>query len=227
MPEPSGHRRASRLANIPILQAGVQSMRDVRAALIDRWLRINTCGSAVAPTSSAQGDAVFYEPTDYRLLQKYIKPLGLKGDDVVFDVGCGMGRTVCILARRTIRKCVGIEIDPLLAECARSNAVTLRGRRATIEIRLSDAAVADYSDGTVFWFNNPFGSKTMEATLERIEESLKVQPRRIQIAYVYPIHERVLWNCSWLRCVNRLRPLLYSTSQAVYWTNYFFASVGG
>jgi hypothetical protein len=144
MSEPPGYRRASRLASIQFLQTGVQSVRDARAMLIDRWLRIKTCGSPAAPTSSAHGDAVFYEPTDYRLLHKYIKPLRLKKHDVVFDVGCGMGRTVCIFARRLIRKCVGIEIDPMLAECAKANAATLRGRRAVIDIRLSDAAVADY-----------------------------------------------------------------------------------
>ena len=39
--------------------------------------------------------------------------------DTVIDIGCGMGRALCLFARRNVRKCIGIEYDPGFAERAR------------------------------------------------------------------------------------------------------------
>src|SRR4029453_3693274 len=124
-----------------------------------------------------------------------------------------------MFARTSVRKCIGIEFAPELAAKAQANAASLRGRRAPIEVRIGDAAACDYSDGTIFWLNNPFGAATLSAVMGRIGESLQASPRRIQIAYIYPFHKQVLASLPWLRCVHREQSMFCTTSEALYWSN--------
>lgn len=214
-----GNAWVRRLRDWPLLHSLIVGARDWRTAIIDRWLRIHTTGERTRPDGTAFDDSLHYGAIDYLLLRRLMKPLRFGSSDVVFEVGCGMGRTVCCFARRRVGKCVGIEMDPVLAEIAAVNARRMRGRRAPIDIRVGDAALADYTEGTIFWFNNPFGAATMSAVLRAIELSLAARPRSIQIAYCHPCQEHVLAACTWLRCVHRYRPLLYSTAEASYWVN--------
>jgi len=217
----AGRGIARELSRFPPLHAVVVSAREWRDRAIDRSLGIDTRPPLNTKSNPATrfGDSVWYEATDYALLQQYMRPLRLDAADVAYDIGCGVGRTVCTFARRQIAKCIGIEVVPELAGIARTNAVTLRGPHSPIEIITTDAAEADYSDGTIFWFNNPFGAQTMAAVIAQIERSLLDRPRPIQLAYVFPFHEDVLQASGWLRCVHRERPMLNSSSEASYWTN--------
>lgn len=216
---PVARRIASRLTRWRMLHSTINAARDSRTALIDRLLNIHTTGYRESPTGATFADSIYYGANDYLLLRKLIKPLRLAPDDVVFEVGCGMGRTVCAFARKNIKKCVGIEIDQTLAAITAENARTLRGRKALIEIHAVDAALADYTQGTIFWFNNPFGAQTMAAVMRAIELSLQAHPRSIQVAYIHPLQEHVLAACPWLRCVHRAHPILYTSAEASYWTN--------
>src|SRR3954447_17710520 len=83
------------------------------SASVERHLNIRTAGFW-GDRSTGQGyfgDGRHYEPLDYPLLVRCLGALDLNKDDVVFEIGCGMGRVVCLLARRHIRKCVGIELS--------------------------------------------------------------------------------------------------------------------
>jgi SAM-dependent methyltransferase len=207
--------------SIDLVRSAVNAARTARAGAIDKWLRIDTIQSNTGGNGSGTtfGDEVFYEATDYLLLLRYMKPLRLGPDDVVYELGCGLGRTLCMFARREVRKCVGIEFNPELATKARANAARLRGRRAAVEVRVADAAHSDYSDGTIFWLNNPFGPYTLSAVMQRIAESLQNRPRTIRIAYIYPFHRDVIDALPWLRCVHREHSIFCGTSEAFYWTN--------
>src|SRR5262245_13385365 len=214
-------RVVAQLRRCAAARACVLEARRLQNILIDRELGIRTVcprgRTIVGPTTF--DDPVYYEATDYALLGRYIKPLRLRRDDVIFEVGCGMGRTLCVLALMPVRKCVGIEVLPELSQRAVANARRLRGRRAEIEIRCCDAVFTDYSQGTVFWFNNPFGPDSLLSVMQQIEHSLQLRPRAIQIAYIYPRHEHVMRSFPWLRQVHREDPLLFTTSQGSYWTN--------
>ncbi|MFB3818315.1 MAG: class I SAM-dependent methyltransferase [Candidatus Methylomirabilales bacterium] len=144
--------------------------------------------------------------------------LPLTREDVCFDVGCGKGRTVCHFARMRVRKVVGIEVSARLAACAAANARSLRGRVAPIEIRNTDAALADYDEGTLFFMFNPFGAKTMTSVLSRIEAAHRPAKRQVRIVYVNPILREALGGLPWLRrersvtLVNGLGVEIYRTS---------------
>lgn len=143
-------------------------------------------------------DSLKYQTPDYWCLYKVARMLKPKSDDVFYDIGCGMGRVLCVLARKNIRKCVGIELRDDLCELARSNALHLRGKKVPIEVICVDAAVADLSGGTLYFMYNPFGVETLRDVLENIRRSLSQNPRRIKIAYYNSVHEGVFQSCQWL-----------------------------
>ena len=218
---------ANLLRSIPGLPNTVHIVRRLRENVIDRRLNIHTarpldrCPSVELSTSF--GDADEYQVVDYLLLRRYMEPVRAGPDDVLIDIGCGMGRVLCVFARTRLRKCIGIEFGEELASIAKRNALSLRGRRAPIEIRVGDAAKADYSEGTIFWIYNPFGERTMHAVLSRLGQSLSTSPRRIQIVYVNPVCEAVFRQFSWLTCTRvRNFPLYHSGAEGAkvsYWTN--------
>jgi hypothetical protein len=218
---------ANLLRSIPGLPNMVHLARRLRANIIDRRLNINTVPQPDRypsfELSTSFADAVEYQVVDYLLLRRYIEPVQVRPDDILIDIGCGMGRVLCIFSRERLRKCIGIEFSGELASIAGRNARSLRGRRAPIEIRVCDAAEADYSEGTIFWIYNPFGERTMHVVLSRIGESLSTSPRQIRIVYVNPVCEAVFRQFSWLTCTNVRNFPFYHTgvegAKVSYWRN--------
>jgi SAM-dependent methyltransferase len=143
-------------------------------------------------------DNTAYGCPDYWYIRAIARRLKLAREDVFYDIGCGMGRILCVVARRRIRKCVGIELFEPLCEKARRNALRLRGRRAPIEIFCADAATADLSEGTVYCLFNPFGEDTLRDFLANLETSISRDPRKVTLVYYNPVHESVLKASGWL-----------------------------
>ncbi|MDD2673183.1 MAG: class I SAM-dependent methyltransferase, partial [Syntrophales bacterium] len=139
-------------------------------------------------------------------------------DDIFYDIGCGMGRILCLASRLPVRMCIGIEIVPELAAIAEGNARMLRGRRSEIQVRIANAAEADYSDGTIYCMFNPFGAATMEKVLSRIGETLQESPRPVRLGYFNPVHENAFKSSGFLELTGRVEALL-SAKTASYWTN--------
>src|SRR5439155_17008036 len=92
---------------------------------------------------------------------------------------------------------------------ARRNAASVRFRHAPIEIREGDAALADYSLGTVFFLFNPFGMQTTEAVLDKIHKSVMQHPRRVRLIYIHPYaaYPQAFAAAQWLRLVEE-RPFI-------------------
>jgi hypothetical protein len=112
-----------------------------------------------------------------------------------------MGRILCVFARKNIRRCIGIELFEDLCEISRANALRLRGRRASIEVICTDAAVADLSEGTIYYMYNPFGPATLHGVLENIMRSLLQAPGAQKLSTTIQFMNRYLnpargWNKS-------------------------------
>lgn len=214
-----------RLREWGFLRRFVLRLRYGRSRRVDARLGISTTPEAADRAdrkypegASAHADSRWYESVDYRQLEMIVRRLRLEPEDVVFDIGCGMGRVVCVVARRSIRAVVGVELDASMSARARANGEALRGRRAEIRIVTGDASAVDYADGTVFILFNPFGAETMKATLERIRESLRQRPREIRLAYINPDCEGEFERCGWLRRVGESRSLWFR-HRTIYWRN--------
>ena len=153
-----------------------------------------------ASQASCYRDNLSYSTPDYYYIHKVLKILQPGSEDVVYDIGCGKGRFLCRAARLRVKKCVGIELLPELAEIASENANQLRGRVAPIEIRCIDAARADVSGGTIYFLFNPFGAETLATVLDNIHGSLVCQPRSVRIVYYNPACANIVESAQWLRC---------------------------
>lgn len=199
-------RPASFMARRPLI---VRVIQPTWTLLNELALNIRTTppaqSSATESTSGPQSnplprhnDSARYEVPDYFYMRKVLQVLSPGPEDVVFDLGCGLGRFLCLAARRNIRKCVGVELRAQFCEVAQENAVRLRGRHAPLEIRCGDAAAADLSGGTIYYMFNPFGPTTMRDVLANLHASISANPRTIKIAYYNSIHEELFQASPWL-----------------------------
>lgn len=190
------------------LYAGYQAW----TALNERWLNIET-----APDASGVGtrperkndrgsrseravhdDNVYYEPLNYLKVRRVLRLLELQPTDVLYDLGCGKGRILCVAARGRMQRVIGVELFDELGAVARENARRLRGRKSPIDVVCTDATLLDYDDGTVFVLYNPFGEATMAAVLARLRDSWKRNPRDIRIGYYMALYEHLFAQEPWL-----------------------------
>jgi SAM-dependent methyltransferase len=192
--------------------------------LNDWWLNIDTANDPISHTEEFQRQGArdyrsHYQGANYLYLERIAQLVTREAADplVFYDIGCGKGRPLCVMARHPFAKVVGVEFQDKLCQVARRNAERLRGRVAPIEIVCADAAHLDYSDGHVFFFFNPFGAPTLRAVLESIDRSLALAPRRITVIYYNAVHEAVLAECSWLEC-HGLLPT-FSGVRVSFWRN--------
>lgn len=163
------------------------------------------------------GDHHPYASLDYWYVYKIARILNPVPEDVIYDLGSGMGRFICVMARRHVRKCVGVELFEWLCQIAVQNARQLRGRKAPIEIVHADCATVDLSDGSIYFMFNPFGPDTLRDTLGNIRSSLSSKPRYITIVYYNSLYEPILEACDWLEEFHHFHT--FSGLPVTFWRN--------
>ena len=144
---------------------------------------------SAANTRSKHRDGVAYQGAAYRNTRRIVRVLDPGGNDCFYDIGSGMGRVVCIFARRPLCRVIGIDFDPSLCAAARENAARLRKKQAPIDIRCEDAANADLREGTLYFLHNPFGIGTLRDFLDNLENSSVREPRNVRMVYYTSLHE--------------------------------------
>lgn len=174
----------------------------------DRLLNIATLPDSNAEEARAQrfeNDAARdyqtrFQSANYLYLHRIAELVRPKvpGESVFYDLGCGKGRALCVMARHPFKKVVGVELRPELCESARDNAARLRGRVAPIEVVQGDATQPEFADGDVYFFYNPFGAPTFTQVLRNLERSLEAAPRSLTLVYYNALHEGLLDGCPWL-----------------------------
>jgi hypothetical protein len=121
------------------------------------------------------------------------------------------------MAQRSIKKVVGVELAEDLCDCAKKNAVSMRGRRTPIVIRCQDAATADLSAGTIYFMFHPFGADTLRAVCQNVRHSLITCPRRVRVVYYNAVHEDVLESGGWLKKYHEFAT--QSGLRVTFWSN--------
>ena len=74
----------------------------------------------------------------------------------------------------------------------------MRGKKAPTRIINTDAVLADFSEGSVFYMFNPFGEKTLHSVLKKLELSHKKSRKKLTIIYVNPKFSSVFDYFPWL-----------------------------
>jgi len=163
-------------------------LRGVGAKCLRRWIEL--CGDAAAPRPGLGYDRldeliagilglrepvgeavltpemVFYQPTPARHILEMIRLSELGRDDILIDLGSGLGHVPILGSILTGVRAIGIEIDAAFARCARECAAGLGlDRVAFVE---QDAREADLSTGTVFHLYTPFTGGMLRVVLDRL-----------------------------------------------------------
>lgn len=186
-----------------------------KAFFCDKWLGIETREEGLRrekvitvaenEDTSLNKDMNVYEAMFYGAIQRMTSYLGLSPGDVIIDLGCGKGRVVFVVAQQRLKKVIGVEIDPGLADKAKRNLRTLKRSRSPVEIACADAARYKFTDETVILLCNPFGAVTMGTVLRNIRESWERTPRKVRIVYYNPLEKELLDKQDWLTFAGKMK----------------------
>ena len=103
-----------------------------------------------APTQALTPESldVPYVPTPQAVVDKMLDMAKVTGDDYLIDLGSGDGRIPIAAAKRFGTKGMGVEIDPVRVQEAKTNAVNARVADK-VEFRKQDLFETDLSQATV------------------------------------------------------------------------------
>lgn len=127
-------------------------------------------------------EMVFYQPTPARHILDMIKLSSLTKNDVLIDLGSGLGHVPMLASILTGARAIGIEIDPAYVRCARECARSLNLNR--VEFMHADARHADLSAGTVFHLYTPFTGEMLRTVLARLRR--EGEQRAIRVCTLGP-----------------------------------------
>jgi protein-L-isoaspartate O-methyltransferase len=116
------------------------------------WIAVLSLSATLAYAQPAEPQSrqpdVHFVPTPDSVVEAMLKLANVQKTDVVYDLGCGDGRTVIRAADQFGARAVGIDIDPERIEESKENA-----RKAGVEDRVAfrneDLFEADISEATV------------------------------------------------------------------------------
>lgn len=129
-------------------------------------------------------DHYAYIPTSVHLLEPLLQKLrALPSNTVMFDIGCGRGRSTLLPAWATGQKAIGIEFNEDHCRDARQTAAELGLKN--VEIMHANAFDVDYAQGDVFHMFAPITGEALDKFLET-----KLRPvareKRIYIHFLGP-----------------------------------------
>ena len=164
---------------------------DYLDALVTGVLQFDEPGSGIAELAP---EMVFYQPTPARFIFDLIRCSGLSAQDVLIDLGSGLGHVPLVANICTGARCIGIEIERVYAECARRSAQALELKRVTFIQQ--DVRSADLSEGTVFYLYTPFKGAVLRRVLDMLKH--EASKREIRVCTLGPCTDAVLQE-SWLK----------------------------
>ena len=112
-------------------------------------------------------EMVSYQPTPARHIFDLIDRTALNEDDVLVDLGSGLGHVPLVASICTRARSIGVELEPVYVDCARKSAETLNLKRVTFIQQ--DARTANLTEGTVFYMYTPFTGTMLRAVLDSLE----------------------------------------------------------
>ena len=163
----------------------------------DKLLQIKTTGR---DDSNSDQYRYPYEPTPYRVLERFANSGFIHKRDVVLDYGCGKGRVDFFLSYQTKANTIGVEYDERIYQSALENQKTAvsGGKSEFVLTRAEEYKVP--SEVNKFYFFNPFSVELLRKVIARIIESYYERPRESLLFFYYPSEEYI----SYLMTVDEL-----------------------
>lgn len=164
---------------------------DYLDALVTGVLKFDEPDSGIAELPP---EMVFYQPTPARFIFDLIHGTALNEQDVLIDLGSGLGHVPLVASICTGARCIGIEIEGVYADCARRGAQALGLQRVTFIQQ--DVRLADLSEGTVFYLYTPFKGAVLRSVLDMLKH--EASKREIRVCTLGPCTDAVLQE-PWLK----------------------------
>ncbi len=126
-----------------------------------------------------------YGQTPLSVLDRVARECRLVSKDIVYDLGCGTGRTTLWLGSFVRCKAIGIDFLPTFVRKAQW--VKRYGNAHRVTFRNEDMMKADMSDATAIYL---YGTCLDDDSIERLIEKFKRLPARTKIVTVtYPLSD--------------------------------------
>jgi SAM-dependent methyltransferase len=140
-----------------------------RDAAVEAYLGIADPTSGASPAEHLHG----YQPSGLAAIVQTLAAVPVTEDDVVVDLGSGLGKFLLLTRLLTGARARGVEIQRDLVERARSAARRLGLHVDFVEADARDAAL---HDGTVFYLYLPFTGPALARMLERLRDVAERRP---------------------------------------------------
>ncbi|MGA9668682.1 MAG: class I SAM-dependent methyltransferase [Terracidiphilus sp.] len=127
-------------------------------------------------------EMVPYQPTPARHIFDMFSRAGLTEEDVLVDLGSGLGHVPLLTSICTNARCIGIELEAAYVDCARRCAQELN--LPNVAFIVQDVRAANLSDGTVFYLYTPFTGAILHEILESLRR--EAMRRKIRICTLGP-----------------------------------------
>ncbi|MDO7847202.1 hypothetical protein Q5H92_12590 [Hymenobacter sp. M29] len=148
-------------------------------------------------TAAREPEMVHYQKTPARVIFELAESAALTRNDVLVDVGAGLGHVALLVHLLSGVPAQGIEIEPIYCALATGWAADLG--LSQVNFVEADARYADYADGTVFFLYTPFGGRMLAAVLERLRAEAR---RRAIRLFTYGPCTLEVARQPWLHCAD-------------------------
>ncbi|NUO77126.1 MAG: hypothetical protein HOQ32_14065 [Lysobacter sp.] len=142
--------------------------------LVSGVLRLPAPGEDIAALGE---EMVFYQPTPARHAFDALRRLRLNNDDLLIDLGAGLGHVPLLAAACTPARAHGVEIEPAYVASAQACAAELRLTRASFAC--ADARAVDFGAGTVFYLYTPFTGTILRQVLDALARQARQRAIRV------------------------------------------------
>ena len=156
------------------------------------------------PRRQPDPEMVYYQATPARIVLDLVDRLALSSQDVLYDLGSGLGRVVMTAALVSDARVIGVEFEPAYYEYAQRHAQALS--LAQVSFVNADAREVRYADGTVFFLYTPFKGKILQRVLQLLH--YEARSRRIRLCTYGPGTLDMLQQ-TWLRSVDDPEPTIH------------------
>ncbi len=119
-----------------------------------------------APIVQPMNEMVSYQPTPARHIFDLIDRTALNENDVLVDLGSGLGHVALVASICTRARVIGIELEPVYIDCARQSAERLDLKNVTFIQQ--DVRAAELSNGTVFYLYAPFTGNMLRVVMDAL-----------------------------------------------------------
>jgi SAM-dependent methyltransferase len=178
--------------------------------------RVDTTGATVGWRDRFIGHLhSAYQPTEPAAFHEMMGAMGIEFPDFTFiDIGSGKGRVLLMAAEYPFRRVIGVELLPSLHGIAKQNIARCESeaRRCCFVESINQNAV-DFSfpnEAMVVYLFNPLGEVNLMKVVEKLNRSLKENPRSAYVLYHNALLGHVLLNTGWRKLRGELYFSLFS-----------------